>query len=160
MDDPHHSILLANVAGNTCHTLIHCWYIAHTLPVVRVLFTLIAGITRDISMYYLQFACMERVIYRIYLHFTRTSPHHICSVCVQKYNFDKNSNFQEMNVVSNSNCQKLQTVIEKRSKTANVWFSKYFKAVDKIFTWQWQNCNLQFDKIRRGFSTPTTLQFH
>ena len=30
-----------------------------TLPVVRVLLALMAGITRDISVYYLQLACME-----------------------------------------------------------------------------------------------------
>ena len=46
---------------------------------VQVLPALIAGITCYISVYYLLLACMEQVIYRNYLHFTRTSPHHICS---------------------------------------------------------------------------------
>ena len=46
---------------------------------MRVLSALIACMTRCVSVYYLQLACMERVIYRIYLHFTRTWPHHICS---------------------------------------------------------------------------------
>ena len=54
-------------------------YIVYTLHVVWVLLALIAGITHYISVYCLQLACMERVIYRIYLHFTRTCPHHIRS---------------------------------------------------------------------------------
>ena len=74
------NILLANVAGNARHTLIHCLYIVYTLHVVRVLPALIADITHYISMYYLLLACMERVISRNYLHFTCTLPHHICSV--------------------------------------------------------------------------------
>ena len=47
------NILLANVAGNARHMLIHCLYIVITLPVVQVLPALIAGITRYISVYYL-----------------------------------------------------------------------------------------------------------
>ena len=43
------NILLANVAGNARHTLIHCLYIVYTLPVVA----LIADNTRYISVYYL-----------------------------------------------------------------------------------------------------------
>ena len=75
------NILLANVADNARHTLIHCLYIVYTLHVVRVLPALIAGITRYISVHYLLLlACLERVIHSNYLHFTRTLPHHICSV--------------------------------------------------------------------------------
>ena len=46
------NILLANVAGNAHHTLIHCLYIVYTLHVVQAMYKQSADITRTYSGYY------------------------------------------------------------------------------------------------------------
>ena len=60
-------ILLANVAGNACHTLIHCLYIVYTLLVVQAMYKRSAGITRTYSGYYLLY---QRVLPTICLYGT------------------------------------------------------------------------------------------
>ena len=101
---------------------------------MQVLPALIAGITGYISVYYLLLACMERVIYRNYLHFTRTLPHHICSVVYLKFwdaliisvNVSKNVSIKDnvhlelialMVVAEDINVTDIKTVLEVRMTT-------------------------------------------